>query len=437
MSTQAEYSDGDNLYGMDLDNVVESQAKNGVLIGWTLSQNATPNMSVDVAAGSGFAGETYASTGSTTNVIITDAHATLDRLDIIVVNSSGTISAIAGVAATAPNPPDLPDDNICLAIIEVGAAVTAIYNANIISRRLLLGSIQEEHIGDGEVKQAKIADGAINNAKVAADAAIIASKLATIPYSKLNLGDSIVNADIKSDAAIAWPKIAVNANIVYKNQAETITGGWTFSTATTEFTSILQMNDGNMIKFYDDASVYKGRMLAYNSELRLITLPDDLIRIALVSGTSTVIRAGSTENIKFQVGGNDKILIESGTTKTHGLKGLSDCTYSLGIGNAYFALYVGTVYDNQCSIYPEPKNAFEVLSLLKEILPQGAPKGKIDSKNYPAPLRGWDKTKQKPFVHLRSLSQTMDYVIFAMGDIREVLDQLDQRIRQLEVSHAT
>ena len=220
-----------------MDNLVVANQKNGVLTGWTLAQNATPNMSVDVATGTGFAGGNYVSTGSTTNVSITASHASLDRLDIIVMNNSGTLSSIAGVAATAPNPPDLPDNNICLAIITVDATVTAIYDADIISRRLLLGSIQEEMIGAGEIKNTHIAAGA------------------AIAYSKLNLALSIVNADIAVGAAIAWSKLAVDPNVVFKNIAATITALWTYSN-----TQIIA--GGNIIQFKDSGAIIQGEINA-------------------------------------------------------------------------------------------------------------------------------------------------------------------------------
>lgn len=51
-------------------------------------------------------------------------------------------------------------------------------------------------------------NGNLTNANIAAGAAIDSAKLATIPYSKLNLTGSIVNADIATAAAIARSKLA-------------------------------------------------------------------------------------------------------------------------------------------------------------------------------------------------------------------------------------
>ena len=61
-----------------------------------------------------------------------------------------------------------------------------------------------------------------------ADGSIDPDLLATVPYSKLDLADSIVNADIAAGAAIAWSKIAVDPNVCYDDVAETIALRWTF-----------------------------------------------------------------------------------------------------------------------------------------------------------------------------------------------------------------
>lgn len=61
-------------------------------------------------------------------------------------------------------------------------------------------------IPDNTITSAKIANDSIVNADIKSDAAIA--------YSKLNLGSSIVNSDIKSDAAIAYSKLNLTGTIV-------------------------------------------------------------------------------------------------------------------------------------------------------------------------------------------------------------------------------
>lgn len=230
MST-TEFTDGENLFASELDNFVENAARNGVLSGWIVTENSTPDMSVLVAAGAGFAGETYASTGTSTNVPITTADPTNPRKDLIVINSVGTLSAVAGTPAAAPNPPDLPDDSTLLAIVDVANGVTAIYNADITGRRLLLGLLQEEMFGAGEIKSAAIGS-------------------AQIKDSHIDTG---------------------NWTYAKKNAAETITGPWTFNTGLTTFGSNanIKMNQTN-IEFFSSTGL-RGRLIAYDGEMRFWT----------------------------------------------------------------------------------------------------------------------------------------------------------------------
>ncbi|MCK5644769.1 MAG: hypothetical protein KAJ19_28475, partial [Gammaproteobacteria bacterium] len=72
----------------------------GVVSGLAVSQRgAGANMSVDIATGEAWINGTKVTKGSTTNVVITSAHASYDRYDLVVINSSGTISVIDGTAA--------------------------------------------------------------------------------------------------------------------------------------------------------------------------------------------------------------------------------------------------------------------------------------------------------------------------------------------------
>lgn len=376
-----EYSDGDVLYGVDLDNQVEAAGKNGVLSGWTVQENATPNMSVDVLQGDGVAGGVYNSTGSTTNVVITASHASLDRLDIIVVNSSGTISAVTGTAAATPNPPDLPDDNILLAIIDVAATVTAIYNADITSRRLLIGPILDEMIGDLEITNGKLA------------------------------------------GSIAWSKITVDGNVVYKNQTETITGFWTFSTQN------IKMNQVG-IDFHD-VSGLTGRIIGYNGEMRIWGTPGDIFLQCLTNDYQWVnVEASSTGG-----GGIQPTLAEKGSSGSP--------------ANPWDFVRACTLGD-VCSEYVVPKRALETLEsiMLKDV---GAkirdePQGHVlKSEKLPAFLRGkkplkdnrefTGKRKKDQKIHvMRNVSAT---VSFLQGCIYELLQEnkgMKQRLEVLEAS---
>jgi hypothetical protein len=114
-----------------------------------VSQNGSPNMSVNVATGvvmmAGSEGATQASyvavAPSITNVVITAANATLPRIDLIVVNvrdsaysganNDWQMQAIAGTPNASPVAPAAPANSVILAQVLVGANVTTITNANI------------------------------------------------------------------------------------------------------------------------------------------------------------------------------------------------------------------------------------------------------------------------------------------------------------------
>jgi len=123
-----------------------------------VTQNSTPNMSVNVAAGVGYVRGTSVSlqgayrcyNDATVNKSITAAHATLPRKDLIVAqvqddihDASGfnrwIISVVDGTAAASPSDPTIPASSMKLARVNVAAADTAITNAEIDDLRITVG----------------------------------------------------------------------------------------------------------------------------------------------------------------------------------------------------------------------------------------------------------------------------------------------------------
>lgn len=443
-----DYSEGDTLFAADMDNLVVAAEKNGVLTGWTTVENGTPNMSVNVNLGTGFAGGTYNSTGGDTNVVITASHATLDRIDLIVVNNSGTFSAIAGTPAATPNPPDLPDNSILLAMVDIVATVTAIYNADITARRLLLGSIQKEMIGAGEITNTEIAAGA------------------AIAYSKLNLTGGIVNTDINGAAAIAWSKIAVDSDIVYKNEAETITGLW-------EHNNTLRMIAGNAINFRLSATTY-GKIFASAGKMNiegvnggdiligvgagdvqmlntLIMKAANLIQIndaintnmgkiygdgnginLLTNGANVDIILSASGNLQFKGAGTNVVY---GIYETNGGSGgprpETNATGTVGESNAWFEVRACTLSD-VCSEFKIPKRALETLEtvMLQDIGSKiRDEKGAhvLKSDKLPEFLR-----EKKNGKHMRNVSATISLLLGGIYELLEQNKEADQRILNLE-----
>ena len=114
-----------------------------------ITQNGTPNMSVNVSSGwAAIVGTTQANMGvymayndATTNLTITTANPSNPRIDLVCVTISDAyytgalntvaFSVIAGTAAPSPTVPATPANSIALGQIAVGTGVTSILTANI------------------------------------------------------------------------------------------------------------------------------------------------------------------------------------------------------------------------------------------------------------------------------------------------------------------
>ena len=119
-----------------------------------VTQNGTPNMSVNVASGwAAIVGTTQANMGTylayndaTQNLVITTANGSNPRIDLICMTVSDAFysgvlnqvafQVIAGTPAGSPVAPTLPDNSISLATVLVGAGVTSILTANITDTRV-------------------------------------------------------------------------------------------------------------------------------------------------------------------------------------------------------------------------------------------------------------------------------------------------------------
>lgn len=105
--------------------------------GLQIVEHSTANMSVDYNSGViNWKGE-YIEIQTSGNLIITPSDTTNDRLDLIVINSTGNISVINGSPSSDPLTPTYNIETLYpLAIIKVNANVTAIVNNDIIDCRV-------------------------------------------------------------------------------------------------------------------------------------------------------------------------------------------------------------------------------------------------------------------------------------------------------------
>jgi hypothetical protein len=108
----------------------------GVQVGCAVTAQATPDMTVAVSAGTVVKDGMQASV-TAGNLTIGTADSTNPRFDLICVDSTGAKSVVAGTASSNPVFPD-PAGKVVLAAVYVPAGTTAITNAHIVDKRVML-----------------------------------------------------------------------------------------------------------------------------------------------------------------------------------------------------------------------------------------------------------------------------------------------------------
>lgn len=103
---------------------------NGVLSGCAVAENGVPDLDTVVAAGVVVV-DGVRTTVAGNSVTHDAAHATLDRIDIVVVDDGGTATEVAGTPAATPAAPAVPSGFVLLAQVSVPALDTAITNSQI------------------------------------------------------------------------------------------------------------------------------------------------------------------------------------------------------------------------------------------------------------------------------------------------------------------
>lgn len=120
----------------DIDALAAAYAGTGVLSGCSVTAQGSPDMTVAVASGEVTVAGARALV-SAGNVTVTNAHATLNRLDLVVVDAAGAKSVVAGTAAASPIYPAVPASSVVLAGVYVPAADTDIDANQIVDKRVL------------------------------------------------------------------------------------------------------------------------------------------------------------------------------------------------------------------------------------------------------------------------------------------------------------
>lgn len=131
--------DNTTAYEADLDNLVQALKGNTVESAGAVTAQTVPNMTVQVAAGKFRYGGSPGGIVANASLAISAADPTNARIDLVSVQTNGTVVVTAGTPSATPKPASLPATNLLLALVSVAAAATNIQNSNISDRRIVAG----------------------------------------------------------------------------------------------------------------------------------------------------------------------------------------------------------------------------------------------------------------------------------------------------------
>src|SRR5204862_4345075 len=109
----ATFSRQAGLDSVDLSILAAALKGDGILSGCAVTAQGSPNLTVAVASGQVQVGN-LTPTVSSGNPTVSAGHATLHRLDLVVVDNAGTKSITAGIAAAFPVCPAIPANSVVL-----------------------------------------------------------------------------------------------------------------------------------------------------------------------------------------------------------------------------------------------------------------------------------------------------------------------------------
>ena len=127
----------ERLYSPELNNIA-NVSKNAILEGCEPTQNLGTDMKIKVSVGELFFGLNTYEKNSESIVSVDSNNTTFDRIDIILINSAGTVSIAKGIAGEIPKPANYDSDiYIALGLITIKPSVTKITNDDIKDIRVL------------------------------------------------------------------------------------------------------------------------------------------------------------------------------------------------------------------------------------------------------------------------------------------------------------
>jgi hypothetical protein len=135
----ATYNDQAEPDTVDFEILLLGYQRTGVVSGCDISEDpTTPDMTVDVASGVVRLLGNAITVSQSLNNTITTAHGSYLRIDLITINSSGSVVVTAGTAAAEPIAPAIPSSSVPLAFVFIPASDTAITDDQINDKRVFL-----------------------------------------------------------------------------------------------------------------------------------------------------------------------------------------------------------------------------------------------------------------------------------------------------------
>ncbi|MCK5614510.1 hypothetical protein KAR91_72265 [Candidatus Pacearchaeota archaeon] len=156
---------GDKMYHVELNNRIKAYKQNGVLEGLQVYERDPPDRSVNISGGKCYVDNALC-TEPGLNVVMLDAgHATLPRFDTIYYNASAlSVIDITGTASNTPIPPDVPSEDILLAIVYVPPLHVTMDNGNIKDCRIFIKPTGLKYTASSTLLASDDAEASNNNA---------------------------------------------------------------------------------------------------------------------------------------------------------------------------------------------------------------------------------------------------------------------------------
>lgn len=272
----------------DIAVIAQGLAGDGVISGCAVTAQGSPNMTVAVAAGYvRIGGAGVAVTAG--NVTVTSNSSGLTRVDLVVVNNSGTKSVLAGTPGTSPLWPSA-SGYVILARIEVPSGVSAITSAHITDKRAVvqLDSLVvnvKDYGAKGDVRT--VADGVatassttftsataaftsadVNKQIVIAGAGLFGASHATTIASVTNATTALLTAAALTTVSAAAAYFATDDNTALVNAIAATPIGGTLTLAGGSFLTATSLNINKAITIRD------GSLYGVNTQVAVIVSAD-------------------------------------------------------------------------------------------------------------------------------------------------------------------